>query len=130
MKSHLIFTLALLSMNVLSNNDNLLVIKCSNEYYSEDVVFIWDQKLNSLIGTTIEETKGIPYKSSDRLRTIFEKVPPEISGATPKFTYIFKEYVNTLEVIRDWTEVKLDNPDGWIQYRITEFNCAVIEDNR
>ena len=99
MKSHLIFTLALLSMNVLSNNDNLLVIKCSNEYYFEDVVFIWDRKSNSLIGTTIEETIGIPYKSSDRLRTIFEKVPPEISGATPKFTYIFKEYVNTLEVI-------------------------------
>jgi hypothetical protein len=125
-----VFTLALISMNVLSNDDNLLVLKCSNEYYPEEVVFIWGRTSNSLIGTTIEETNGIPYKSNEPLETIFEKVPPEISGATPKFTYIFKEYVNTLHVIRDWTEVKLEDPDGWIQYRVTDFNCKVIEDNR
>ena len=68
---------------------NLLVLQCSNEY-PEDVVFIWEQTSNSLKRNA---TYGIPYKSNDQFEIIFEKIPPEISGATPKETYKFKEYV-------------------------------------
>ena len=105
---------------------NLLVLKCSSQYPG-DVIYIWDQTSNSL---KISEKNGIPHKSSDQFETIFEKVPLEISGGNPKITYEFREYANTLRYIRDWTEVKLDDPDCCDQYHVIDYDCKVIEDNR